>query len=100
MISNLIASLFATFALNPLQAEIERHAAATGQPIEIVRQSQACLSSQIPLLVQRTSEDTVWTITTVIGVSTGWSNPVDLLDKNNPACATVIGLFKNAAIET
>ncbi|MGY5804854.1 hypothetical protein [Rhizobium hainanense] len=94
MISNLLASLFATFALGPLQAEIERHAAAAGQPVEIVRQSQACLSSEVPALVQRASDDTFWTISTVISLSTGWSSPADLLDKNNPACAPVIKLIQ------
>ncbi|MGV1757382.1 hypothetical protein [Rhizobium sp. P44RR-XXIV] len=95
MLSNLIASLFATFALAPLQAEIERYATAAGQPVEIVRQSQACLTTEGPLLVKRASEDMVWTISTVVGVATGWSDPVDLLNKNNPDCAAVIGLLKN-----
>lgn len=94
MIANLIASLFATFALAPLQAEIERHAIAAGQPVEIVRQSQACLSTEVPLLVKRASEDTFWTISTVVGVATGWSSPADLLNKNNPDCTVVIGLLK------
>lgn len=94
MLSNLIASLFATFALAPLQAEIERHAAAAGQPIEIVRQSQACLTTEGPLLLKRASEDTFWTISTVVGLATGWSNPADLLNKNNPDCAAVISLLK------
>ena len=94
MISNLLAALFATFALGPLQAEIERHAVAAGQPVEIIRQSQACLSSEVPALAQRASEDTFWTISTVIGLSTGWSSPADLLDKSNPDCATVIKLIQ------
>lgn len=95
MLSNLIAYLFTTFALAPLQAEIERHAAAAGQPIEIVRQSQACLTTEGPLLLKRASEDAFWTISTVVGVATGWSDPADLLNKNNPDCAPVIGLLKN-----
>ncbi|MDK4704046.1 hypothetical protein PH562_17480 [Rhizobium sp. CNPSo 4062] len=94
MISNLLASLFATFALGPLQAEIERHAAAAGQPGEIIRQSQACLSSEVPALTQRASEDTFWTISTVIGLSTGWSSPADLLNKSDPDCAPVIKLIQ------
>jgi hypothetical protein len=100
MIANLIASLFATFALGPLQAEIERYAAAAGQPAEIVRQSQACLSSEVPSLLQRASDDTVWAITTVIGLTTGWSSPADLLDKSKPACATVIKLIEAKAEAT
>jgi hypothetical protein len=95
MLANLIASLFATFALAPLQAEIERHAAAAGQPVEIVRQSQACLTTEGPLLLKRASEDMVWTISTVVSLATGWSDPADLLNKNNPDCAAVIGLLKN-----
>lgn len=94
MISNLLAALFATFALGPLQAEIERHAVAAGQPVEIIRQSQACLSSEVPALAQRASEDTFWTISTVIGLSTGWNSPADLLDKSNPDCAPVIKLIQ------
>ncbi|NTJ68157.1 hypothetical protein G6M50_22290 [Agrobacterium rhizogenes] len=94
MISNLLTALFATFALGPLQAEIERQAVAAGQPVEIVRQSQACLSSEVPALAQRASEDTFWTISTVIGLSTGWSSPADLLDKSNPACAPIIKLIQ------
>jgi hypothetical protein len=47
--------------------------------------------------VQRASEDSYWIITTIVGVVTGWSNPMDLLDKNNPACASVIGLIENKA---
>lgn len=99
MISNIFASLFATFALSPLQAEIERHAMAAGQPVEIVRQSQACLSSEVPALVKRASDDTLWAISTAIGVATGWSNPADLLSKTNPNCTAVIGLLKNNDVE-
>jgi len=94
MISNLLAALFATFALGPLQAEIERHAAAAGQPVEIIRQSQACLSSEVPALTRRASEDTFWTISIVIGLSTGWSSPANLLDKSNPDCAPIIKLIQ------
>lgn len=94
MLSNLIAYLFTTFALAPLQAEIERHAAAAGQPIEIVKQSQACLTTEGPLLLKRASEDMAWTISTVVGMATGWSDPADLLNKNNPDCTVVIGLLK------
>lgn len=93
MISNLLAALFASFVLDPLQAEIERRALA-GQPAEIVRQSQACLSSELPALARRASEDTFWTISTVIGLSTGWSSPADLLDKSNPDCAPVVKLIQ------
>jgi hypothetical protein len=94
MISNLLAALFASFVLDPLQAEIERRALAAGQPAEIVRQSQACLSSELPALARRASEDTFWTISTVIGLSTGWSSPADLLDKSNPDCAPVVKLIQ------
>lgn len=94
MLSNIIAWLFATFAIAPLQAEIERYAAAANLPVEIVQQSRTCLSSQVPLLVQRASEDSYWTVSTIVGVATGWSDPADLLDKNNPACADIIGLIK------
>lgn len=97
MLSNFIAWLFTTFAIAPLQAEIEQYAAAANLPVEIVQQSRTCLSSQVPLLVQRASEDSYWTVTTIIGVATGWSDPADLLDKNNPSCAAVIGLIKNKA---
>ena len=37
----------------------------------------------------------VWTISTVVSLATGWSDPADLLNKNNPDCAAVIGLLKN-----
>lgn len=94
MISNLLAALFASFVLDPLQAEIERYALAAGQSAEIIRQSQACLSSEVPTLAQRASEDTFWTISTVIGLSTGWSSPADLLDKSNPDCAPVVKLIQ------
>lgn len=99
MIANLIASLFAAFALAPLQAEIERHAAAAGQPVEIVRQSQACLSAEVPALLKRASDDTFWTISTVVGMATGWSDPADLLNKKNPDCTAVIGLLKGESAE-
>lgn len=95
MLSNFIAWLFATFAIAPLQAEIERYAAAANLPVEIVQQSRTCLSSQVPLLVQRASEDSYWTVSTIVGVATGWSDPADLLDKNNPACLGIIGLIKD-----
>ncbi|NLR98118.1 hypothetical protein HGP17_14990 [Rhizobium sp. P38BS-XIX] len=99
MISNILASLFATFALSPLQAEIERHAMAAGQPVEIVRQSQACLSAEVPALVKRASDDTFWAISTVIGVATGWSDPTALLSKSNPNCSAVIGLLKTSEVD-
>ncbi|MDH7804543.1 MULTISPECIES: hypothetical protein [unclassified Rhizobium] len=99
MVSNLIAWLFATFAIGPLQAEFEQYAAAANLPLEIVQQSRTCLSSQVPLLVQRASEDSFWTISTIVGISTGRSNPADLLDKDNPACAAVIGLFEDKAAD-
>ncbi|MFN7027346.1 MAG: hypothetical protein ACK4QP_23035, partial [Pseudorhizobium sp.] len=63
--------------------------------VQAVQQSQQCLATHGPLLLQQAGEDPVWAVGTAIGVAAGWTSPIQLLDINDPNCQVLAGLLAN-----
>jgi hypothetical protein len=93
MISEFAAWLFALFVIDPLQAEMRERVAQANLPIEAVQQSQQCLATQGPLLLQRANDDPSWATGTAIGVVFGWTSPAQLFDVNDRNCAALVRIF-------
>ncbi|MER8710421.1 hypothetical protein NKH49_33900 [Mesorhizobium sp. M1088] len=55
--------------------------------MEIVRQSQNCLTSQDPPLIERAAGDYGWAAVTAINIAIGRTAPAELLDSQDPQCA-------------
>ncbi|MFN3635946.1 MAG: hypothetical protein ACK4UW_16160 [Rhizobium rhizophilum] len=89
MIAEFIASVFAFFVVDPVQAEIEARLQAARAPVEIVSQARACLSTTGPILIERATGDMWWAGTTIVSVATGLTSPAEVLDAGNPACVPV-----------
>lgn len=53
-----------------------------------------------PRLLQQAGEDPVWAVGTAIGVATGWTSPVQLLNTNDSNCQVLAGLLANEGRET
>ena len=99
MIAEFIASLFALFVVDPVQAEIEARLAAVQAPIEIVSQARACLGTTGPILIERATGDVWWAGATIVKIATGLTGPAELLDAGNPACAPVATYLTAAEAE-
>ncbi|EJT06939.1 MULTISPECIES: hypothetical protein [Rhizobium] len=94
MISDFIGWIFALLVVGPLQAEIQQQAERARLPVEIVRQSQACLTSQGPRLIERAAGDYVWAAATVVSIAIGHTAPAELLDGSDPQCAALASALK------
>jgi len=86
MISEFIASLFATFVVEPVQADILSRLDQAGASVEVVSQASDCLATTAPILISRAGDDIWWAGRTIVSVATGWQGPAELLDAGNPAC--------------
>ncbi|MBY3487702.1 hypothetical protein E0H51_21720 [Rhizobium leguminosarum bv. viciae] len=100
MISNFIGWIFALLVVDPLQAEIQQQAERARLPVEIVRQSQACLTSQGPKLIERAASDYGWAAATVVSIAIGHTAPAELLDGSDPQCTALVGALKGAGTGT
>lgn len=94
MLSDIAAWFITLFVIDPLQAEMREHLDRANASTEIIQQSQRCVSSQAPALLDRAGQDPAWAIATIAGFTLGWTSPTQLLDKNDPNCAAVIGLLQ------
>ena len=94
MISEIAAWLFALFVVDPLQAEIRERVDSAKLPVEMVQQSQQCVTTHGPRLLQRAGEEPVWATGTAIGIAVGWTSPTTLFDVNDPNCAALTQVFK------
>ena len=72
MISEIAAWLFALFVVDPLHAEIRERVDAANLPVQALQQSQQCVATHGPRLLQRAGEEPVWATGTAIGIATGW----------------------------
>ncbi|MCJ8520671.1 hypothetical protein ABID21_003887 [Pseudorhizobium tarimense] len=100
MISDIAAWLFTLFVLDPVHAEVRERLERARLPVEAVQQSQQCLSTHGPRLIQQAGEDPVWAVGTAIGVATGLRSPAQLLDINDPNCQILTELLANEGGET
>ncbi|MBB3745931.1 hypothetical protein CO662_07170 [Rhizobium anhuiense] len=96
MISDFIGWIFALLVVGPLQAEIQEQAERARLPVEIVRQSRACLTSQGAQLIERAAGDYGWAAATVVSIAIGHTAPAELLDGSDPQCAALASALKGA----
>jgi hypothetical protein len=94
MISEFIGWIFAILVVDPLQAQIQEQAERARLPAEIVRQSQNCVTSQGPVLIERAAGDFGWAAATVVNVAIGRTAPAQLLDDQDPQCAALVRVLK------
>lgn len=92
--SEFFAWIFSILVVSPLQADIAEQTRNAGATLNIIQQSQQCIASQAPKLIERAGNDMWWASTTAIGVTAGWTDPVSLLDPRDPACSALVGLIK------
>jgi hypothetical protein len=76
MISDIAAWLFALFVIDPLQAEVRERLDGANVPVAAIQQSQQCIASNAPRLLQRAGEEPGWAIGTALSMATGWTAPV------------------------
>jgi hypothetical protein len=96
LISELAAWLFAFFVFDPLQAEIRERVTSAKLPVETVQQSQQCVATHGPRLLQRAGEEPLWATGTALGIAAGWTSPTTLFDVRDPNCAALMQVFNGA----
>ncbi|MER8478060.1 hypothetical protein [Mesorhizobium sp. M0220] len=96
MIAEFITWIFAMLVIGPLQTQIQEQAERARLPVEIVRQSQNCLTSQGPQLIERAAGDYGWAAVTAINIAIGRTAPVELLDSQDPQCAALVRALNRA----
>jgi len=94
LISEIAAWLFALFVVDPLHAEIRERVDAAKLPVQAVQQSQQCIATHGPRLLQRAGEEPVWATGTAIGIAAGWTSPATLFDTIDPNCAVLTQIFQ------
>lgn len=95
MLSDIAAWFITLFVVDPLQAEMREQLERANASTQIIQQSQQCIASQGPQLLNRAGEDPAWAVATVVGFTFGWTSPVQLLDTRDPNCAAVVGLLQD-----
>ncbi|MCZ8181102.1 MAG: hypothetical protein O9309_18950 [Rhizobium sp.] len=99
MIGEWIASLFAAFVVDPIEADIRQRLEEMQAPVQVVSQAGDCLRTTGPALIERAAGDLWWAGTTAVYVVTGLTSPAELLDANNPACAPIASYLTSAEAE-
>lgn len=99
MISDFISWIFAILVIGPLQTQVQEQAERAGLPVEIARQSQSCLTSQGPQLIERAAGDYGWAAATAINITIGRTAPMELLDSQDPQCAALVRALNGAGEE-
>lgn len=97
MISDIAAWLFAVFVIDPLQAELRERFDGANLPMQALQQSQQCIASHGPRLLEQAGDRPGWAAATAIGITLGWNSPVVLFDTHDPNCSTLVQLFNAEA---
>jgi hypothetical protein len=100
MLSEFVSSLVATVVVEPLQLQIYEKLQQASVPAAIIEQSQTCLTSQVPKLIERAANEWGWAAMTVVTVSVGITAPADLLDRQDPACVSLVQSLESGESET
>ncbi|HEV7437294.1 MAG TPA: hypothetical protein VGO22_20900 [Pseudorhizobium sp.] len=100
MVSEIAAWLFALFVVDPIHAEVRERVERANLPAQAVQQSRQCLSTYGPKLLEQAGEDPAWAVSTAIGITIGWTSPVQLLDIDDPNCAVLAGLLVDQPLRT
>lgn len=96
MISDFIGWIFAILVVDPLQAQLQEQAERGRLPVEIVRQSQDCLMTQGPRLIERAAGDYGWAMSNVVSIAIGNTSPTELLDSQDPHCKILLNALNGA----
>ena len=96
MISDIAAWMFALFVVDPLHAELRERVGRANLPLETVQQSQQCITTHGPRLLQQAGEDPVGAVATAVGVATGWMSPIQLFDIKDPNCSVLADLYSTS----
>ncbi|WP_432349977.1 hypothetical protein WMC41_29550 (plasmid) [Shinella yambaruensis] len=96
MFSEIVGSVVAAIVVEPLQAEINEKIEQARLPVSVIQQSKACIAMQGPKLLERATNDWGWAAATVVSVSIGFTAPLDMLDANDPQCASLIQTLEGA----
>jgi len=87
---DLIAALVSFFLIEPLQAEIAEKLAAARAPQAVVAQVTACAETAVPVVVERTSSDPWWAVSSTVRLWAGWARPETVLVEAAPGCAAAV----------
>ncbi len=99
MLSEFLASVFSALVLDPVQAEVRQTLERAGASIEVVQQSTECLGTAGPALARQAVDDPWWATATIVGITTGYQSPADLLASGGPACEPVARFLTSAQAE-
>lgn len=94
MIQDILISLFTTFVVGPIQAELNTKLLAAQAPPEIISQVVACAAAAPEALAVRAAQDPVWAVTSVVGVWLEQTAPEALLGQEVAACGTALEAAK------
>lgn len=91
MLRDLLLWGFATFVVDPFQADLAQRLAAVQAPRAVVEQVAGCARTAVPALADRAVSDPWWAVTTGLGVWVGLSPPEAVLRDVVPAaCAPAL----------
>ena len=93
LISEIAAWLFALFVVDPLHAEISERINSANLPIETIQQTQQCIATHAPRLLERAEAEPYWAIGTAVGIASGWTSSAELFDVNDPRCSALTEVF-------
>lgn len=90
MFQEFVASLFAFFVLQPVEAEMNRMLAAANAPTEVVESARGCVADAGPAILSRVGEDLWWGIARATYVAVGMRRAEDVLLEVAPSCASAL----------
>lgn len=99
MISEFVAWLFTLFVLDPLTVDLRQKIDEAGLPVQTFQQSQQCIATHAPRLLERATSDPAWAAWTAVTTSIGWTEVTDLVDASDPNCAVISKLMGNETAE-
>lgn len=90
MFQEFVASLFAFFVLDPVEAEMDRVLTASNAPMEVVETARDCVADAGPAILSRVGDDLWWGIAHVTYVAVGMMRAEELLVEVAPSCAPAL----------
>lgn len=90
MFQDFVASLFAFFVLDPVEAEMNRLLVAANAPVEVVETARDCVADAGPAILSRVGEDIWWSITHATYVAVGMMRAENVLLEVEPSCAPAL----------
>lgn len=91
MLRDLLLWAFATFVVDPFQADLAARLDAVRAPRAVLEQVTGCARAAIPELADRALSDPWWAVTAGLGVWIGLSPPEAVLRDTAPAvCAPAL----------